>query len=379
MAAALPEDDLARLRRALALAAKGRFRVEPNPTVGCVLVRAGQVVGEGWHDGFGGPHAEVRALARAGEAARGATAYVSLEPCSRQGKTPPCTRALVEAGVARVVYASADPDPREGGRSALLLREAGLQVDGPCLEAEGEAVLARFRAALALERPWTVLKWAMSADGRIAPRAGAGGRLSGDRALVELHELRGRCDAVLVGRGTVDADDPLLTCRLPGGPPDGRPQPLRVVVTRRLAGLAGTRLAAGTAVAPVLVALGSLRAEPAEQEAARALAARGVELLAVGEDAHGVRLDRLLAALRARGVARLLVEGGARLHGALLRAGLADQVHVDVAPLLLGGASAVPAVLGTGVETTEQALRLEASAWRKVGDDLVLDGYVARA
>src|SRR5262245_27913188 len=252
----LPDADRERLRRAIALAAKGRFRVEPNPTVGCVLAKDGRVVGEAWHDGYGGPHAEVRALAVAGEAARGATAFVSLEPCSRHGKTPPCTDALLAAGVARVVYAAADPNPGEGGRSAGLLSARGVTVEGPALPAEGEVAVARFRRALALGRPWTILKWAMSADGRIAARRGAGGRITGPRAEAEVHELRGRCDAVLVGRGTLDADDPRLTCRLAGGPPDGRRQPLRVWVTRRLEGLEHLRSVREIAEAPIRAATG---------------------------------------------------------------------------------------------------------------------------
>lgn len=366
-------DDLARLRRALALAAKGRMRVEPNPIVGCVLVRDEQVVGEGWHDGFGGPHAEVRALRVAGEQARGATAYVSLEPCSRQGKTPPCTDALVQAGVVRVVYAAGDPDPLEGGRSTTLLRAAGVLVEGPGLPAEAEPALARFRQGLALDRPWTLLKWAMSADGRSAPRRGVGGRLSGPRALEALHELRGRVDAILVGRGTLDADDPRLTCRLPGGPPDGRAQPLRVVVTRRLEGLASRRLFAEGG-GPVLVAT-----DRADGPGARELGERAVSVEAVGSDGRGVDLACLLSRLRARGVRRLLVEGGARLHGALLTAGLADQVQVDVAPLLLGGEDAQPAVLGTPWEDATTAPRLHEVTWRKVGDDLLLSGFVRSA
>jgi diaminohydroxyphosphoribosylaminopyrimidine deaminase / 5-amino-6-(5-phosphoribosylamino)uracil reductase len=362
--------DRARIERALALAAKGRFRVEPNPTVGCVLDVGGQVVGEGWHDGYGGPHAEVRALVAAGERARGATCYVSLAPCGRHGKTPPCADTLVAAGVARVVYAACDPSPREGGAGLATLARAGIAVEGPLAPMHGDALLERFRRSLASPRPWTILKWAMSADGRAAPRVGAGGRLTGARAESQVHELRGRCDAVLVGKGTLLADDPLLTCRLEGGVPDGRPQPLRAVVARGLGGLGG-RLLASAAQGPVLVAVAS--AEPALR--AR-LAAGGVEVLEVGEGPGGVHLPRLLERLRARGVARLLVEGGARLHGALLAQGLADQVQAWVAPLVLGGGQAVPAVLGSGVDDVAHAPHLTETQWRRVGEDLVLDGYV---
>lgn len=372
MSAPTPHD-VERLRRAIALAAKGRFRVEPNPPVGCVLDVGGRVVGEGWHDGYGGPHAERRALAVAGEAARGATAYLSLEPCSRHGKTPPCVDALLQAGVQRVVMAAADPHPQEDGRGRARLRAAGVEVLGPVLPGEGGPLLARFREALVRPRPWTILKWAMSADGRAAPRRGAGGRLTGERAEAEVHELRGRCDAVLVGRGTLEADDPLLTCRLQGGPPDGRPQPLRIVVARRLEGLRG-RLLDSVGQGPVLLAVG--RADPA---LARPLEARGIEVLEVGPAEGRVDLARALDLLRARGVARMLVEGGARLHGALLAAGLADQVQAWVAPLVLGGEDAVPAVEGSGVHAMAAALRLHEPQWRKVGDDLLLQGYAQAA
>jgi diaminohydroxyphosphoribosylaminopyrimidine deaminase/5-amino-6-(5-phosphoribosylamino)uracil reductase len=209
----------------------------------------------------------------------------------------------------------------------------------------------------------------MSADGRIAARRGAGGRLTGPRAEAEVHELRGRCDAVLVGRGTVEADDPRLTCRLPGGCPDGRRQPVRVVVTRRLEGLERLRLLAGVAEAPVLVATGR-----AEHRAAARLRAAGAEVLAVGEAGDGVDLAALGAALAARGVRRLLVEGGAQVHAAFLRQGLADQVQVWLAPLLLARADAVPAAAGP--PGLEASLRLEEVTWRKVGDDLVLGGYL---
>lgn len=367
----LSAHDLDRLRRAIALAAKGRFRVEPNPLVGCVIEREGAVVGEGWHDGYGGAHAEVRALAVAGAGASGATAYVSLEPCSRHGKTPPCTDALLQAGVARVVFAAADPDPHEGGRSAALLRAAHVEVVGPALPAEGEALLARFATALASPRPWVIAKWAMSADGRTAPQAGAGGRITGSRAEAEVHELRGRCDGVLVGHGTLASDDPLLTCRLAAGPPDGRPQPLRVVTVARLTRFEPRRLWDSVAVGRVLAACAS-----STPDVRRALQSRGVEVLELPGADGRVDLPALLAHLRRGGVRRLLVEGGSRLHGTLLRQGLVDQVTVWVAPLVLGGPAAVAAVDGTAVAHVEDAPRLAQARWRKVGEDLLLEGYL---
>lgn len=369
---AVTDHDRARLRRAMALAAKGRFQVEPNPIVGCVIEAADGVVGESWHKAYGGPHAEIEALRVAAERARGATAYVSLEPCCHTGKTGPCADALIAAGVGRVLFGALDPNPAVAGRGAARLRDAGVEVEGPLLEAEAEALLVPFRAALARPRPWVIAKWAMSLDGAISPKAGRGGTITGIRARRHTHELRGRVDAVAVGIGTVLADDPDLTCRLADGVPEGRPQPLRVVLDSSLRLPLTCRLAASAGAGPVLVycaegALGARR---------RALEATGVRVEPLPATPAGVDVAAALVSLKRHGVDRLLVEGGASLHGTLLRRGLVDQVTAWVAPRILGGAHAVPAVSGTDVERTEEALILTEPMWRKVGDDLLLQGYV---
>lgn len=371
-AMSLTEHDLQRLRRAIALARKGRFAVEPNPMVGCVLEGADGVVGEGWHKGYGGPHAEREALAIAGERARGTTAYVSLEPCSHQGKTGPCADALIDAGVARVVYGATDPNPQVAGQGAARLAAAGIEVHGPTLPDEADVLLTRFRSALALDRPWVVAKWAMSLDGAIAPRTGVGGQITGQRAKRQTHELRGRCDAVAVGIGTVLTDDPDLTCRLASGPPDGRPQPLRVVLDSSLRVPLSSQLVQNAGAVPVLIyaaegALGSRRT---------ALERAGVRVEQVPTTAAGVDVEVVLRSLKGHGVERLLVEGGALLTGTLIRRGLVDQVTAWVAPRILGGADAISALRATGIESAEKALVLEDTMWRKVGDDLQLQGYV---
>ncbi len=354
--------DLERLRRAMALGPKGRHRVEPNPMVGCVLARGDAVVGEGWHAAYGGPHAEVVALAAAGADARGATAYVSLEPCSRMAKTPPCAGALADAGVERVVFAAADPT--EDGGGSRRLRERGIAVEGPVLEEEGARLLAPFLRALDRPRPWVALKWAMTLDGRIAEAEGRGGGITGEPARVLVHRLRAHADAVAVGVGTVLADDCRLTARLDDL---DRPQPTRVVFDSTLRTPPTARLFADVSRAPVL-----LVAARGEGHRRRALQAAGAKVLvAPGHDGR-VDLAVALAALRERGVGRLLVEGGARLNGALLDAGLVDQVSAFVAPRILGAAGAPGPVAGHG--TLAGAARLTDVVWRSVGEDLLLEG-----
>ncbi len=367
---AFSDHDHATMARAIALARKGRFAVEPNPPVGCVIEQDQTVVGEGWHKGYAGPHAEIEALTLAGESAHGATAYVSLEPCNHDGKTPPCVDALIAAKVERVVYGTRDPNP-EAADGIERLVAAGIQVDGPLLEADARALLARFVASLESARPWIIGKWAMSLDGSIAPRRGGGGAISGRRAQLVTHDLRGRVDAIAVGIGTVLADDPLLTCRLEGGPAGGA-QPMRVVFDPLLHTPLSARLVRDARSSSVVIVCGE-RVDDARRDA---LEAAGCETWVMAVDDDALDLDAVTRALRTRGVRRMLVEGGARIHGAFLRAGLVDQVTAFVAPRILGGIEAVPAVVDSGFDDLESAPVLEEVMWRKVGDDLMLQGYV---
>lgn len=322
------------MRRALELAERGRRTVSPNPLVGCVVVRDGAVVGEGWHAAAGGPHAEVVALRAAGEAARGSAVYVTLEPCAHAGRTGPCTEALLAAGVRRIVAALEDPHPTARGGAAAL-RAAGVEVVvGPLAE---EAAWANrvFLHGLATGRPYIVLKAAVSLDGRIAAADGTSQWLTGPPARERSHVLRAEVDAVLVGSGTVLADDPLLTVRLPGY--DG-PQPLRVVLDRR--GRVPRTVQVFDASAPTLVLA----------------------------DAD---LEVVLARLWDRDVRSILVEGGATIAGAFLRAGLVDELRCHVAPLLLGE-KGLPLVIGDGIATLSEAHRLRLHALERAGDDALL-------
>ncbi|RME72294.1 MAG: bifunctional diaminohydroxyphosphoribosylaminopyrimidine deaminase/5-amino-6-(5-phosphoribosylamino)uracil reductase RibD [Planctomycetota bacterium] len=287
--------------RAVELAARGLGRVEPNPPVGAVCVREGRVVGEGWHERFGGPHAERRALEAAGGAARGATLYVTLEPCAHHGKTPPCTDAILAAGCRRVVYACADPNPEAAG-GARRLEAAGVEVAHRPLP-EAERLLAPFLVRVREGRPWVIAKWAMSLDGRIATRTGHARWISGELSRQRVHERRAQVDAVLVGIGTALADDPLLTVRLPAGHrvagATGRP-PLRVVVDTRARLPLTSRLVASAREAPVLVAVG--RQAPAPARAA--LQAAGCEVLEVGGGRRAGRSRCAAAGARASGRGR---------------------------------------------------------------------------
>ena len=317
---------------ALRLAERGLGRTWPNPAVGCVVVKDGRVVGRGWTQPGGRPHAEVEALGRAGARALGATAYVSLEPCAHYGRTPPCTMALIHAGVRRVVAATLCPDRRVDGKGIAQLRQAGIEVDLGLMGAEAAALNAGFFLKERARRPLVTLKLATSLDGRIATRTGASRWITGEAARARGHWLRATHDALMIGSGTALADDPALTCRLPGL--EAR-SPVRVVLDGRLRLPATSRLAA-TAGEPATWLFTRRTAGPPER--VEALAAQGVELIEVGiARGEGLDLAEVLAALAARGITRLLVEGGATLAASLLRRRLVDRLAWFQAPLVIGG------------------------------------------
>ncbi|MBE9605197.1 bifunctional diaminohydroxyphosphoribosylaminopyrimidine deaminase/5-amino-6-(5-phosphoribosylamino)uracil reductase RibD [Acetobacteraceae bacterium H6797] len=319
------------MRAALSLARRGLGNTWPNPAVGCVIMRDGLVVGRGWTQPGGRPHAETEALRRAGEAARGATVYVTLEPCSHWGRTPPCSQALIQAGVARVVIATRDPDPRVDGRGIAQLRAAGIEVVEGMLEAEAREQIAGFASRNERGRPLTLLKLATSLDGRIATGTGESQWITGPEARRRGHELRGQYDAVMVGAGTALADDPDLTCRLPGYAPVPT---VRVVADSRLRLPLTARMLGNAAEAPVWVL--TRPGHPAEKlEALRAAGAEVVELPA-SEEGQGLDPGAMLRALAERGITRLMIEGGASLAASLLRADLVDRLAWFHAPVAIG-------------------------------------------
>lgn len=316
--------DHAFMARALQLARKGLFTTTPNPRVGCVLVRDGTVVGEGWHARAGEAHAEIHALAAAGQQARGATAYVTLEPCSHHGRTPPCADALIESGVARVVAAMRDPNPQVGGNGLEKLRAAGIAFENGLMEAEARELNIGFVSRMERGRPWVRLKLAASLDGKTALNNGKSQWITGPDARRDGHAFRARACAILTGAGTVRDDDPRLTVR----DIDTDRQPLRVVVDSHLETPSTARILEG----------GNTLVAAASEDAARtaALRAAGAEVVALPNPQGKVDLPRLLQALARRGVNELHVEAGHKLNGSLLREGLVDELLIYFAPTILG-------------------------------------------
>jgi diaminohydroxyphosphoribosylaminopyrimidine deaminase/5-amino-6-(5-phosphoribosylamino)uracil reductase len=359
------ELDLWHMRRALELAAAGQGFVEPNPMVGCVIARGAEIIGEGWHRRFGGDHAEVEALRLAGNRAAGATLYVTLEPCCHTGKTPPCTAAIVAAGIRRVVAAMSDPFPQVAGGGTAALQAAGVAVEVGLLAAQARQLNAPYLKLLRRGLPWIIAKWAMTLDGKIATRTGQSRWISGEQSRRLVHALRGRADAILVGRETALRDDPLLTAR----PPGPRTATRIVLDTRAVLG-SHSRLVRSAGEAPVLVAVGS---EAVAADCQR-LRQSGCEVLVCPGATPAARLDALLAELGRRQMTNLLVEGGGRLLGSLRDAGHIDEVHVFLAPKLVGGAAAPGPVAGQGVADLAAAMDLGELLVQSLDGDVYVRG-----
>lgn len=366
--AGLPPGEERSLHLALGLAERGLGLAPPNPMVGAVVVDpGGRVVGEGWHEGPGTPHAETMALAAAGDAARGATLFVTLEPCAHRGRTPPCAPAVAAAGVARVVMGAVDPNPVVDGRGIRMLRDAGVEVATArgALADRAADLIAAFARHVRTGRPLVTLKMAASLDGRVAARDGSSRWITGAAAREDVHRLRAAADAVVVGAGTAAADDPSLTVRLPGY--RGRP-PLRVLVDGR-----GTTPASGALFdgsAPTLVATTSAAGPEARAgwEAARA------EVLVLEDEGTGrVPLGSLFDALGKRDVQGVLLEGGPSLAWSAVAARRVDRLVLYVAPKLVGGAGAPGVLGGEGVGSIAEAVPLEIRSVRRLGEDLRIE------
>ncbi|MBF0310905.1 MAG: bifunctional diaminohydroxyphosphoribosylaminopyrimidine deaminase/5-amino-6-(5-phosphoribosylamino)uracil reductase RibD [Magnetococcales bacterium] len=358
------------MAQALRLAARAEGRTRPNPVVGCVVVRENRVVGRGYHHRAGEPHAEVEALTEAGEAARGATVYVTLEPCSHTGRTPPCADALLRAGVRKVVAAMSDPDPRVSGSGFARLREGGVEVVSGVLEEEAHALNRPFVTRILRQRPLITLKMAATLDGKVATRTRESQWITGEGARMAVQRLRDRHDVVMTGIGSVLADDPRLNCRLKGGR-----DPVRLVVDSRLRIPPDRAIFSSSRSAPLWIAT----VLAPEAETCRALMERwgesGLRLLHCRATATGrVDLPDLMQRVAEAGMNSLLSEGGSELAGALVDAGLVDRLALFVAPLLFGGREAPPILGGLGVARIAEARTLKNLAVRNVGQDLLITG-----
>ena len=354
------------MARAIALARKGVGKTAPNPPVGCIIVRDGAIVGTGWHRKAGTPHAEIHALREAGKLAQGAEVFVTLEPCSHFGKTPPCADALIAAGVGRVYAGMIDPNPMVAGKGMEKLRAAGIPTFPGLLEPECRRLIGPFVKHVTTGLPLVTVKSALTLDGKTATASGDSQWITGEQARRQVHKLRAENDALMVGMGTVLTDDPQLTCRLPRGGND----PLRVIVDSRLRTPLDAQLFRVKSTATTLIAT-------IEQDEERLVTYRalGAEVLSCREVNGRVDLADLLVHLGKRGVQSVLVESGGELSGALLRQGLIDRIILFYGAKLVGGEGRSP-FGGIGVEKMSSAIRLREIEVRRFGDDLMVSGYL---
>lgn len=364
-------DDCRFMALALGAAEGGVGGADPNPLVGAVIVKDGRLIGEGCHRRCGGPHAERDALKNCTEDPRGATLYVTLEPCCHYGRTPPCTEAILENGIRRVVVGCLDPNERVAGKGVSILREHGVEVEVGVLEDQCRRRNEVFLHYITAKRPFAVLKYAMTLDGRIAAHTGDSRWVTGEAARLHVHETRNRLPAILVGIGTVLADDPLLTCRLPEQPGKQRRNPARIVCDSRLRLPPDAALVKTAREVPIYAAY-----VDGEPDKAAALEAAGVHLLRCREKDGRVDLGDLMDRLAELELSGVLLEGGGALHWAALEAGIVQKVQAYIAPKLIGGADAKGPVGGAGFARMADARNLRNVELTRLGDDFLLEGYL---
>ena len=352
------------MQQALDLARQGEGHVEPNPMVGCLLVRDGEVIGQGFHEKFGGPHAEVNALSSCDNAI-GATAFVTLEPCCHTGKTGPCSQALIQAKVTEVVVATVDPFSKVAGNGIRELEAAGIKVETGVLESAARELNSPYFKRLQTGMPWVIAKWAMTLDGKIATASGSSKWISNEQSREVVHRLRGRMDAIVVGIGTAIADDPMLTAR-----PSGPRSALRVVVDSKATLSLESKLVATASETPVAVAIGA-DADASHCEQLRDL---GVEVIVCDGESYSQQLESLLKILGQRELTNVLFEGGSSIFGALNDGKLIDEVHCFIAPKFIGGKSALSAIGGEGVKQMADAEQLRDFKMQQLDSDWYLSG-----
>lgn len=358
-------EDLDYMRLAVELAKRGTGWTSPNPLVGAVLVKDGEIIGQGWHAKCGELHAERHALKNCTASPRGATLYVTLEPCCHQGRQPPCTDAILEAGIARVVVGSSDPNPLVAGKGLELLRRRGVEVESGVLKAECDALNPVFFHFIQTRRPYVVMKYAMTMDGKIATRTGASQWITGEEARQRVHQDRHRYTAIMAGVGTVLADDPLLTCRMEGGK-----NPIRIICDTHLRTPLQSRIVHTAREVPTILAVCGERARYAPYEAA------GCRVWNLPCRAGHVDLDALMERLGAEEIDSVLLEGGGTLNWSALESGIVERVQAYIAPKLFGGAEAKSPVAGTGVELPAQAVQLQNTTITRLGPDFLLESEV---
>lgn len=364
----MTKDDERWMKRALRLAARGRGRTSPNPMVGALLVRDGKLIGEGYHKKAGEAHAEIIAIKRAGDAARGATLYINLEPCSHYGKTPPCAPALIEAGVKRVVVGMEDPNPLVKGKGLETLRRAGLDVETGILEEECRRLNEAFCKYILKKEPFVMMKIASTLDGKIATQRGESKWITGEASRRFVHRLRDQVDGLLVGIGTILKDDPLLTARIRGGR-----DPYRIILDSRLRIPEGARVVANS---PAKTIIATTELAPGEKR--ETLEKKGVRVLILDSTQERVNLRSLLSKLGEMEMMSLLIEGGSEVNGSFLDQGLIDKIFLFLSPKLMGDYQAPGIFKGRGAAMLEETLSLNQLSVKKVGEDILVEGYLKK-
>jgi diaminohydroxyphosphoribosylaminopyrimidine deaminase/5-amino-6-(5-phosphoribosylamino)uracil reductase len=359
------------MKRALKLAERGTGFTNPNPLVGAVIVKDGRIIGEGWHRLYGSDHAEVDAFKNATEDVSGADMYVTLEPCSHYGKTPPCARAIVEKGIRRVFIGLTDPNPLVSGRGIQILRDNGIHVESGFLEDEGRRLNEIFLKYITTGLPFCIMKTAMTLDGKIATASGDSKWITGELSRRHVHELRHRVSGIMAGIGTIMADDPMLTTRLEGR--EGK-DPVRIVID------SSARIPLGAKVLNLDSKAGTIIAatKKADKEKLKAIEAKGAEVIITPLKDNGVDLDFLMRELGRRKIDSVLLEGGGRVNFAALKSGAVDKVNVFIAPKLIGGENARTPVEGEGIEYMKDAIMLRKTEFHKFGDDIMVEGYIRK-
>lgn len=360
------------MRRAIELAQKGRGWVNPNPMVGAVIVKDGKIIGEGFHARYGELHAERNAIASLTESAEGATIYITLEPCCHYGKTPPCTQAILEQKIARVVIGSRDPNPKVAGRGVKILRQAGVKVQEDFMKEECDKLNPVFFHYITKKTPYVVMKYAMTIDGKIATKTGDSRWITGEKAREAVHEMRHCYMGIMAGIGTVLADDPMLNVRL-----EGRKSPVRIICDSHLRIPGDSRIVRTAQKYKTIIACGAQGQE--EKEKMECLCKAGIQVISIPDNQGRVDLKKLMEYLGEQGIDSILLEGGAELNDNALRAGIVQEVKVFLGPKIFGGANAKSPVEGMGIESVGQAANMKLKDISKIGDDVLLEYVFSEA